>query len=52
MSAAANVPALSAIAWTTLGVGIVFIAGAAVLIVAGSRPRRLGAAPIGAPVPA
>jgi hypothetical protein len=50
VSAAANVPALSAIAWTTLGVGIVFTAGAALLIVAGTRPRRPGAAPV--PVPA
>jgi hypothetical protein len=51
VSAAANVPILSGIAWSTLGAGIVFTAGAALLIVAGARGRR-PPAPLAAPVPA
>jgi hypothetical protein len=51
VSAASNVPGLAAIAWTTLGLGIVFIGGAALLIVAGTRGRR-PQAPLAAPVPA
>jgi hypothetical protein len=51
VSAAGNFPGLSAIAWSTLGVGIVFLAGATLLIVAGTRGRR-PQAPLAAPVPA
>ncbi|HEY7074419.1 MAG TPA: hypothetical protein VH418_03575 [Solirubrobacteraceae bacterium] len=49
VSAGANLPWLSAIGWSTLGVGIVFVAGGAALIVAGTRPRRPGAAPVAVP---
>jgi hypothetical protein len=52
VSAAANLPILSGIAWSTLGVGIVFLAGAALLIVVGTRGGRRPQAPLAAPVPA
>ena len=50
VSAAADLPILSWIAWSTLGVGIILVAGGAALIVAGTRPRRPGAAPVAVPV--
>src|SRR4051794_20691411 len=51
VTAAANLPILSGIAWTTLGVGIVLMAGAGLLIAVGARGRR-PRPPLAVPVPA
>jgi len=53
VSAGARVPYLATIAWVSIGIGVVLVAGAAALLYAGVRPPRVRPEPAAlAPVPA